>query len=241
MSEHTADRTAPQHGVQKTEEARVTRADRLRTAIEEEIASGRLPPGSRLEESGLAERFNVSRTPVREALAQLASAGFVEMRPRQGAVVTTLSIDTILELFEVMANLESLCAELCARRMTAEDHGKLVELHRRCEEAISGGDTDAYYEANRRFHEAIYAGSHNRQLEEMTRALRNRVSTYRRIQLKHPGRLRRSWKEHDAIVQAILEGDSELAREVTKQHIAVQGDTFTDFMALLRASRLDVA
>ncbi|PWC33062.1 GntR family transcriptional regulator [Azospirillum sp. TSO35-2] len=236
MSEQNTDQPAPPF-----EEAKLNRADRLRVAIEEDIASGRLPPGSRLEESALAERFNVSRTPVREALAQLASAGFVEMRPRQGAVVATLSIDTILEMFEVMANLESLCAELCARRMTAEGHAALLALHRRCEEVITNGDIDAYYDANRRFHEAIYAGSHNRHLEEMTRALRNRVSSYRRIQLKHPGRPRRSWQEHDLIVQAILQGDPDRARTLTKQHIAIQGDTFTDFMALLRASRLDVA
>lgn len=222
-------------------ETKQNRADQLRVLIEEDIASGRLPPGSRLEESALAERFNVSRTPVREALAQLASAGLVEMRPRQGAVVATLSLDTIVEMFEVMANLESLCAELCARRMNADDHANLLVLHRRCEEVIASGDVNAYYEANRCFHEAIYVGSHNRYLEDMTRALRNRVSSYRHIQLRHPGRLRRSWTEHDAIVQAIIQGDPDRAREVTKQHIAIQGDTFTDFMALLRVSRLDVA
>lgn len=222
-------------------EGRQNRADQLRVLIEEDIASGRLPPGSRLEESALAERFSVSRTPVREALAQLASAGLVEMRPRQGAVVATLGLEDIVEMFEVMANLESLCAELCARRMSADDHAGLLVLHRRCEEVIETGDTDAYYEANRRFHEAIYAGSHNRHLEEMTRSLRNRVAAYRRIQLRHPGRLRSSWREHDAIVQAILTGDPERARDLTKGHIAIQGDTFTDFMALLRVSRLNVA
>lgn len=222
-------------------DGRQNRADQLRVLIEEDIASGRLPPGSRLEESALADRFNVSRTPVREALAQLASAGLVEMRPRQGAVVATLSLEDIVEMFEVMANLESLCAELCARRMSAADHASLLALHRRCEEVIESGDTDAYYEANRRFHEAIYAGSHNRHLEEMTRSLRNRVAAYRRIQLRHPGRLRASWKEHDSIVQAILAGDAERARDLTKGHIAIQGDTFTDFMALLRVSRLNVA
>jgi len=222
-------------------EGKQNRADQLRVLIEEDIASGRLAPGSRLEESALAERFNVSRTPVREALAQLASAGLVEMRPRQGAVVATLSVDTIIEMFEVMANLESLCAELCARRMSADDHAALRALHQHCGEVMESGDVNAYYEANRRFHEAIYVGCHNRYLEEMTRSLRNRVSSYRHIQLRHPGRLRRSWTEHDAIVQAIVEGDSERAREVTKRHIAIQGDTFTDFMALLRVSRLDVA
>lgn len=217
------------------------RADQIRGLIEADIASGKLAPGARLEEAALAERFHVSRTPVREALAQLASAGLVEMRPRQGAIVATLSLETILDMFEVMANLESLCAELCARRMTAADQEELTALHRRCAEVIESGDADAYYEANRRFHEAIYVGCRNTYLEEMTRSLRNRVSPYRRIQLRHPGRLRRSWEEHDAIVKAIVASDPDTAREATKRHIAVQGDTFTDFMALLRSSRLEVA
>ncbi|MBP2296690.1 GntR family transcriptional regulator [Azospirillum rugosum] len=222
-------------------EVKQNRADQIRELIAEEITAGKLSPGARLEEVALAERFNVSRTPVREALAQLASAGLVEMRPRQGAVVATLSLERIMEMFEVMANLESLCAELCARRMTAADQAGLLALHQRCAEVIESGDSDAYYEANRRFHEAIYAGCGNSYLEETTRSLRNRVSPYRRIQLRHPGRLRRSLEEHDAIVKAILASDPDTAREATKRHIAVQGDTFTDFMALLRSSRREVA
>ncbi|WP_448192252.1 GntR family transcriptional regulator [Azospirillum sp. sgz301742] len=222
-------------------EPKQSRGSQLRELLEEEIASGKLPPGTRLEEVALAERFKVSRTPVREALTQLASAGFVETRPRQGAVVATLTLQNIVERFEVMANLEALCAELCARRMTAAAQKQLLALHRHCAEVIETGDSDAYYEANRRFHEAIYAGSGNQYLEEMTRSLRNRVSPYRRIQLRHPGRMRSSWEEHDAIVRAIADGDADAAREITKRHIAIQGDTFTDFMALLRNARLEVA
>lgn len=222
-------------------EPKRSRATHLRELLEAEIASGKLPPGSRLEELALAERFQVSRTPVREALAQLASAGLVETRPRQGAVVATLSVQNIIDRFEVMANLEAQCAELCARRMTAAGHRQLLDMHQRCAEVIESGDSDAYYEANRRFHEVIYAGCGNGYLEEMTRSLRNRVSSYRRIQLRHPGRLRKSWEEHDAIVRAILAGDADTAREATKRHIAIQGDTFTDFMALLRSAQLQVA
>lgn len=222
-------------------EPKQSRGAQVRELLEEEIASGKLPPGTRLEEVALAERFSVSRTPVREALMQLASTGFVEIRPRQGAVVATLSLQDMVERFEVMAHLESLCAELCARRMTAEALRDLQDLHRRCGEIIESGDSDAYYEANRCFHEAIYAGGGNHYLEEMTRTLRNRVSPYRRIQLRHPGRLRSSWEEHDAILRAIAAGDPDSARELTKSHIAIQGDTFNDLMVLLRKARLEVA
>ncbi|MCG8359901.1 MAG: GntR family transcriptional regulator, partial [Kiloniellales bacterium] len=88
----------------------VRRADELRQDLEAEIFAGRLAPGQRLDESKLAARFGVSRTPVREALLQLASIGLVEMRPRQGAVVAAVTIRRLLQMFEVMAELEAFCA-----------------------------------------------------------------------------------------------------------------------------------
>ena len=86
------------------------RAEVLRQRLEREIFSGALLPGERLDESGLARRFGVSRTPVREALLQLASAGLIEMRPRQGAVVAAITVQQLLQMFEVMADMEALCA-----------------------------------------------------------------------------------------------------------------------------------
>lgn len=205
----------------------------LRDRLEAEILSGKRPPGSRLDESKLAQHFGVSRTPVREALRELAAADLVVLRPRQGAVVATVTVTQLLHMFEVMAELESFCAKLAARRMTAQERKHLAEVHAHCGKLAEEAETYSYYDANRKFHEVIYAGSHNTYLEETTRAMRNRLSPYRRFQLNHPGRIVKSWKEHDAVVEAIANGDAEAAAAAMSHHVTIQGDVFTDFISAL--------
>ena len=119
----------------KVERKATTRSEHVRELIEEGIATGRFPPGMRLDEVELAERFNVSRTPLREALFQLASAGIVEMQPRRGTVVAEVSPHRMVEMFEVMAELEAMCGRLAARRMLAPEHERLLAAHRACENA----------------------------------------------------------------------------------------------------------
>lgn len=208
----------------------------LRDRLEAEILSGQRPPGSRLDESKLAQHFGVSRTPVREALRELAAADLVVLRPRQGAVVASVTVTQLLHMFEVMAELESFCAKLAARRMTAQEREHLAAVHVRCGELATQGHTNAYYDANRTFHEVIYAGSHNSYLEETTRAMRNRLSPYRRFQLNHPGRVMKSWKEHQAVVDAIANGDAETAAAAMSHHVTIQGDVFTDLLSTLPES-----
>lgn len=217
------------------------RADDLRGTLERDILAGDLPPGERLDETGLAARFGVSRTPVREALLQLASSGLVEMRPRLGAVVAAMTVQQLLQMFEVMAEMEALCARLAARRMTPAERSALGSLHGSSATPAESGDVDGYYEVNRSFHESIYAGAHNAYLEEQTRSLRNRLSSYRRFQLNHPGRIDRSLAEHGDVVAAIVEGDADRAADAMRAHVAIQGDTFTDLVAALPPAYLQHA
>lgn len=209
------------------------RSDLLRETLEQDIACGRLAPGQKLDEQAIAERFGVSRTPVREALQRLAAEGLVEMRPRQGAVVPQLGAQQLVEMFEVMAVLEGLCARLAARRMTPLQRRTLRELHDDCREAAGGDDPDRYYLLNASFHEAIYNGSHNRYLEDKTRRMRNRLSYYRRHQLHQPGRVGNSFAEHDTIVRAIVAGEDDAAEALMRRHINVQGDSFADLISAL--------
>jgi len=209
------------------------RAEDVRLCLENEILSGVLTPGERLDETGLARRFGVSRTPVREALLQLASVGLIEMRPRQGAVVATITVQQLLQMFEAMAELEALCARLAARRMSPDERAALRRAHRRCSRLARNGDPEAYYAANRDFHEAIYAGTHNGCLEDMTRTLRNRLSGYRRFQLHRPGRVAQSLDEHDDVVAAITAGDADGAAAAMRAHVAIQGEVFTDLLSML--------
>ncbi|MEC4594761.1 MULTISPECIES: GntR family transcriptional regulator [Nitrospirillum] len=208
-----------------------TRSEQLARALEDDICAGRALPGMRLDEQVLAQRFGTSRTPVREALKMLAAQGFVEIRPRQGAVVVGLDVRQVLELFEIMAVLEGLCARLAARRMTPAERADLMAVHGECQRLAAAGDPDVYYAMNTRFHEVIYAGSHNRQLEEETRRVRNRLSPYRRNQLHQLGRVAKSVQEHDDVVRALLEGDPDRAENLMRRHIGIQGDGLSDFVS----------
>ncbi len=179
-------------------------ASAVRESLENAIACGEFVPGSRLDETSLANRFGVSRTPVREALQQLAAAGLVEMRPRRGAVVATASAERLYEMFEVMAELEAMCARLAARRITPEGLAMLQAAQADC--ATNRDDPDAYYDANERFHQAIYTLSGNGFLASEASALQKRLRPYRRLQLRVRNRVSTSYAEHETIVAALAAG-----------------------------------
>jgi DNA-binding GntR family transcriptional regulator len=209
------------------------RSEHLLEIIEERIATGRYLPGMRLDETELANEFEVSRTPIRETLIQLAFAGLVDMRPRRGAIVTEISAQRLCEMFEVMAELEAMCGRLAARRMTDADQQALLQAHHACEEARDQGDTDEYYRMNEQFHLAIYSASHNVFLIEEATSLHKRLSAYRRLQLRVRDRLRTSYSEHSDIVDAIIAADGEKAADLLRRHIIVQGERFADLIASL--------
>ena len=214
-----------------------TRSGEFRERIEELIATGALVPGTRLDETELAERFGVSRTPIREALIQLASTGIVEMRPRRGAIVPEVSPHRLVEMFEVMAELEAMCGRLAARRMSEEEHTELLRAHHACEDALKRGDADAYCSHNEIFHHVIHAGSHNSFLNEQALALHRRLRPHRRLQLRVRDRTASSFSEHEKVVEAILAGDAELTAKHLRAHVVVQGERFADLMALLNQAK----
>lgn len=204
---------------------------KLRDEIENGIVTGAFEPGERLDEVQLAARFGVSRTPIREALMQLSAIGLVEIRPRRGAIVVDPGPDRVFEMFEVMAELESMAGALAARRHTEEDKTALLTSHARCERSAASEDTDSYYYDNEIFHHAIYQASHSGFLAEQCATLHRRLRPYRRLQLRVRNRMKVSLGEHAGIVEAILAGDAEQARSRLRNHIAVQGDRFGDLIS----------
>ena len=209
------------------------RSEQLRETIEERIATGVYLPGKKLDECDLAREFEVSRTPVREALIQLSFYGLIDMRPRLGAVVTEITPLRLCEMFEVMAELEAMCARLAARRMTEEDKERILTAQQACEKALASGDPDAFYRENEHFHLAIYSASHNGFLIETAGALHKRLCAYRRLQLRVRDRLRTSNSEHSEIVEALVAGNGEQAADLIRKHVIVQGDRFADLIASL--------
>lgn len=206
-------------------------SQRLRQEIENGIVTGQFLPGERLDEVSLATRYRVSRTPIRESLHQLAMAGMVEIRPRRGAFVASLTPQRLYEMFEVMAELESICGRLAARRISDAEARVLEAAHQACE--ANRGDYDAYYEANEHFHQAIYAASGNQFLAEQSRQLQKRLRPYRRLQLRVRNRVQTSFGEHEAILNAILAGDEDGAANALRAHVRIQGERFGDLVASL--------
>ncbi len=199
--------------------AKITRAEELRLQLADEIVRGVLAPGAALDETEIAKRFNVSRTPVREALRQLVASGLVEARAHRGAVVARPSLERLTGMFEAMAELEALCAGLAAQRMTPVERQRLEAIHEELRHLSHAGNPERFHEVNERFHNAIYAGAHNAYIAEITLATRVRVQPFRRAQFRNLGRLAKSHAEHDRVVVAILRGDKLGAANAMRAHI----------------------
>jgi DNA-binding GntR family transcriptional regulator len=204
-----------------TEDRPKTRAELIKEELADAIVRGAIAPGVALDEMGLAKRFGVSRTPIREAIRQLEAIGFAEARPRRGAVVAHITQDRLNEMFTVMAELEALCSSWSARAMPAAEKAALRVLHEECGALAETGMLEGYMDLNFQFHEAIYRGSHNSYLTELTLSVRQRLAPFRRAQFTGMDRLKLSVVEHGRVVEAIEQSDPEGAAEAMRQHLQI--------------------
>ena len=210
-----------------------TRAEELRLQLADDIVRGVLAPGATLDETELARRFSVSRTPVREAIRMLGASGLVEVRAHRAAVVAKPSHEHVVGMFEAIAELEAMCAGYAAERMTSIERRDLEDIHERLRVLIQSGDPQRYHEMNEAFHGCIYAGAHNSYLAELALMTRARVQPFRRAQFRILGRLAKSHLEHDRVVQAILRGERTTAAQAMYQHIIKVRDEYGHYRETL--------
>ncbi|MDF3854539.1 GntR family transcriptional regulator [Paracoccus sp. P2] len=210
---------------------------RIRNALENAIVEGKYPPGARLDPEALEREFEVSRTPIREALHQLEASGLVRVVPKRGTFVTEWSASELAERFEVMAEIEATCGRLAARRITEAELADFEAVHEICRRLAEAGEVEAYYARNSDFHHCIYRATHNAFLAQEAARLHAMLQPYRRMQLKVRNRMMRSFAEHDAVVARIRAGDGEGAAKALRNHVIVQGDRFHDLIAALRQGR----
>ena len=213
-------------------------AQTLAEQIEALLLSGELLPGAKLDEQGLAQRFQVSRTPVREALRQLASTGLIELRRNRGAFVSEVTPEKLEEMFVAMAEMEATCARLAAMSMSPLERRGLQRLHERMGGMAADGEVEAFRAANETFHALIYQGAHNGILEDAVSGLRRRVAAYRRAQFRTAGRLASSHAEHEAVVKAIISGEPARAHAAMLQHVDLVGASFEKLIMLSTAARV---
>lgn len=209
-------------------------AEELRRQLADDIISGRMAPGIRLDEQTLASRFSVSRTPVREALQQLAAMGLATPLPSKGMVVATISAERLTQMFETMGELEALSARLAALRMTPGQRRDLSRLHEDMGRLVRAGDMERYDAANFDFHEQIYHGTGNVFLTETVLGVRNRLQPYRRAQFRVLGRLAKSFAEHGQIVEAILRADGDGAFAAMASHVQIVSGASADYLSSVR-------
>lgn len=205
--------------------------EHIRASLENEILDGKAMPGDRFDEQVLAQRFNVSRTPIREALLQLACVGLVQFRSRQGAIVARLTLKQIFAMWEFLVGLEGMCAELAARRMTIAERDVLAKLHENSRVLVESLDVPAYDVVNKNIHETIYAGAKNKYLEQQVLEIRRRLRVYRRYPFERVGGVPRSFEGHDKVIQAIFAGDDKAAGAAMRDHVTTGGMAFHDFIA----------
>jgi DNA-binding GntR family transcriptional regulator len=193
-------------------------ATRLRSMVFER----QLAPGQWIDELALAREWQISRTPLREALKVLASEGLVTPVPRQGCKVAELSEDDADALFPVMALLEGRCAFEAARKATDADLRRLRQLHDELETHAAAHNVDGYYRANHVFHSTVQALAGNRWLDRATSDLRRFVRLLRGRQLNWPGRIEASINEHRVLIDAFEQRDPVRAERVMHDHLMAQ-------------------
>jgi DNA-binding GntR family transcriptional regulator len=183
----------------------------------EAIDKGEFRPGDRLVESELAERFGVSRTPIREALQRLETQG-VLARDGRSLMVASLDHDQLGELYVVRAELEGLAARLAAQHAAPEEIRVLWDMIRRDRDVV--GRPDVLARANKRFHRQIHLASHNRYLIQQLEMVHRSMALLATTSLAAEGRGPKALEEHETIVRAIEARDGEAADAAIREHIS---------------------
>ena len=211
-------------------------SDTVINAILNDIESGKLNPGDSIGEPELAGRLEVSRTPLREAMIQLETAGLITRLPRKGAVVFKPTLEEFLAILEVHAKLEGQAAGLAARRLSASHAQVLEDAVIACEaHSRKFGDAKpgAYYTLNMRFHEVIGIAAGNPFLLELIKTNARKLMAYYRARYQYVGAIADSAKEHREIADLIKARDAEAAEKRMARHVQFDQVTAMDLLAAL--------
>jgi DNA-binding GntR family transcriptional regulator len=204
--------------MQKTKSKNVHSAT-VAEQLEAEIVAGLLTPGTKLDEKSLTQRFNVSRTPIREALQIICSRSLAERQPFRGVVVTDVSVERIKSMFEAMAEMEAICGGFAAERMTEAELASLEGHHNQMELLVSQDSFDQYEECNTAFHSVIFDGAHNDDIKILAHDIRLKLAPFRKTQIGAKERLVKSNEDHAMIVSLLKTGNKSGVQEALRQHM----------------------
>ena len=188
-------------------------------SIREEILSGDFQEGEELVEASLGEKMGVSRTPVREALRQLALEDLVEIIPNKGAFVKGIAAEDVEDIYLIRSKLEGLCARRAAKRAVKAELEAMEEAIYLSEFHAKKGNYEQVYEQDTRFHELMYESCHSRMLSSLLSQYHQYVQKVRKLTLQNQNRSDRSNAEHAQILNSIQNREEEQAERLATQHI----------------------
>jgi DNA-binding GntR family transcriptional regulator len=210
---------------------RPSNTERAYRELRRRIIENEMPAGHQALEQELADALGMSRTPVREAMIRLANEGLVEIRPRHGMRVLPISAQDMAEIYAVLTALEATAAEEVARRGLSE--GELASLTKAVSDmdaALKRDDLRAWAEADERFHKRLVAASGNQRLQSIVEMYWDQAHRVRLLTLQLRPRPARSNEDHAAVVEAIIAGDAERAREIHREHRLKSGRMLIDLL-----------
>lgn len=211
-----------------------TLREKILETIRDAILKGDLKPGEKVAEPELAERFGISRTPIREAFRQLESEGYLTVVPRKGAVVAALSEQDIQEYYAVKSILEGYAAELAAEHLTEKELAKLVSINERLKQLAAEGDVKSFYKIHHEFHETFLKAANNSKLYELINQLGQKFTRLRMASLSVEGRMAISVSEHDKLLDAFRNHDGKAAENLIKKTAEIGGKVLLENMARSR-------
>lgn len=204
--------------------------------LRNQILTSKIEPGTRMMEIDLAEKMDVSRTPIREAIRKLEEEGLVIIKPRKGAYVSDVSIPDIVNILEVREHFDGIAAYYAAQRITDEQKKELQKVASKFDKAVSDGNMDDMIKYDARFHKIIVEGANNNYLAVMVERVQELVLRFRYIYYKDYNRAEEVPNEHVMIMEAIFSGNAEMAKDESEKHIhqlkelmLTEKDSFTTF------------
>lgn len=192
---------------------------RIANLLERAILEGRFQPGQRLREVELAERLGVSRTPLREAFYALETRGLLQILPRRGAFVKSVTVEEMEELLTVRVALDGLAARLAAEQAEVADIEELNKIQKAQRAAYRKRDDSAFHALGQEFHNLIYAASGNPKLVSIYRSLRVDAALYPVADILLPGETEKSLEDHRELLAAIDDRDANRAGDIAERHI----------------------
>ena len=202
--------------------------------LRDEILLGELVPGQHIRLEEIADRYDVSTTPVRESLRELESEGLVTIFPHRGAVVTKLSADDLQDIYDIRATLEAMATRLAVPHVNETILAQLISYYDQMDSHL--GDLVYLIKLNNKFHVTLYCASGRQHLCELTSKLRYRTQHYLHAYIADLGGMPKAQNEHREIIEACKLGQADRASSIMYDHVINVGKAIIKFVRLREES-----